>query len=676
MSKYLWIVEIAIVALFGVYFGREFLNFDPQYRIGGNEGQWLSSAALWVSQSLQDYGYIPQWQPFLSRGEPTFDSPFSFALHPVNILPSVLFGYDQGIKISVILSLLMAGVGGWWIAKLLDLRSPTRVFLGALMIVKGPTFATLSLGYFQLGVTQCYLPLVFASALALVGQPQRRYPVVLLALTITLIFWGGNIYYTLPALILAAMVIAAHLIIRSRGRWQIDYRLLRRWSWAMLLTIGFAAVTLIPLLSNQALIGRHPNEIGAGRYYAPFVLITQLFTPEHLSYEFGTWSENYYLYTLPLWYAGLILSIGPLLIFFQPTANLRYHRHLLVILAIIALFFLTWGTATNPIIAWAYEQLPLIARWRVVGRMLTLVTLCVAIFAAMRLDHLLLWFWQNADRRFGRIGAVLLILLSFEALLQVDRDRFDFGGLTPENADIRACLEWLRDQDENAHFSVFTRDYYTVTPFIRNRIRLSHINADYDPLGIPITRYYHDLSEIVPEYMIPYDAIERRYWGTRGYVPISASPKLQGKFACLWYHPDALTYAFTLSVRQLIELNRDPPFDHRMPFPRQLTEPITNYQFHPGLIRLLIDNPTSEDRVLIVQEVAWRGWSVTINGQPAPLESIGQLIGVIVPPSPDPLVIMFRFESPLLRVGQAITVLSLVIAMIYLASGHRMKGIT
>jgi hypothetical protein len=185
------LIEIIIISIFGVFSSRDYHNFDPEFTLAGREAQWLTSSGLWAAQSIREYGYVPFWQPYILRGEPTIDSPFSFAISPINALPSLLIGYPNGVKVSVVLSVILAGLGGWYLARILRLGAPARVLLGLLMMVKGPMIMVIGAGYFQLGTTQAYIPWIVASALAIGRFPARRYPVVLFAISVTFQFWGG-----------------------------------------------------------------------------------------------------------------------------------------------------------------------------------------------------------------------------------------------------------------------------------------------------------------------------------------------------------------------------------------------------------------------------------------------------------------------------------------------------
>jgi hypothetical protein len=59
--------------------------------------------------------------------------------------------------------------------------------------------------------------------------------------------------------------------------------------------------------------------------------------------------------------------------------------------------------------------------------------------------------------------------------------------------------------------------------------------------------------------------------------------------------------------------------------------------------------------VLVVSETAYPGWEVRVNGENAPLESVGGRIGVTLPESGEPAEIIFRYEPTWLYLGAAIS---------------------
>jgi len=689
------VLELALIAIVAVYGMREFINSDPTFTLHGNEAQWLTSSAQYVKVSWDKYGYIPLWQPYLSRGEPTIDSPFSFALSPFSSLPSFLIGYPNGIKISVIISSVLSGFGGWYLGRVLGFGAAGRLLLGLLFAVKGPQHTAITRGYFQLGTTQAIIPWVVASSIALVKFKKQRYPVVLLAFWITMLFLGGNIYYTLPAIFMAVVIMLLHLV-RARTEddpphWlplAFDRVIWQRMILSLVLTIGLAGITFIPILLNSGYIGRHPSESGWGAPASMTAVIAQLFSPSFVQDGGGVWNENYYIYTMPIWFGFIVFLLLPVLERALPGERRSLGNQWRIWFAgvFFFIFFTTWGSGMNAFVGWAYENLPLIGRWRNVNRMLTLTSFWAATFAALWIDI----FWKRIDpaasyrqlatsefrdwlRAAVRVSiGVILVSLSLLAVWEVVSGRLLYGSVVPESSMISQCVAWIKEHDDEPMPSVWVLDYYTVNPFIREGVRISNINADYDPLGVTPTIFDLDLTEATPEWIIPYFQAEQEFWGLRGWSPVEGSPLMGDGQPCAWRNPNALAYAFTIQYDDLLWASTAPPReDFRIPMDTTLTQPVTEYDWLPGKIRFNYNNTTEEQVVLVVQEVAWPGWVVRINGEPARLESVGQLIGYVIPPNSEQ-VIEFEFTAPLLRVGAIITALSVLFIILYLGRADRL----
>ncbi len=689
--------ELVLIAAFALSATSAYLNFDPQWTLTGLEAQWLTGSAQFTAESLQTYGYLPLWQPYFSRGEPSIDNPVTFVLNPVETVPSIIFGYPNGIKISVVVAAMVVGWGGWYLGRVLGFGLAGRVLLGLLFVVKGPQHASISLGFFQLGITQSFLPWVLASAVGVVKFPQQRYPLVLLAFWLAQVFLGGNIYFTLPALLMAVSIIGAY-IPRSRTasdppHW-FPYTLDRAMSWRLIislaLTAGFAAITLLPLILNSGYIGRHFPETGWGTYADPVQVLAQLFTPNLIIASVGVRFENYYIYSMPLWFAFIVFVLLPVIERSFPGERKLFgpQWRIWAMGIFLLIFFTTWGTGTNALVGWLREVSPFIARWRGVNRMLTMTSFWVAIFTALAIDQTWkridpeayfqrlstadLRVWARAAARVGLgLGIVFVILI---AMWETLSSRAVFGTLEPESQLTTDCLAWMRANDRDDPFtSVWTLDYNAAASFLKNGVRMSNLTADYDPLGVAPTLYNGDLTQVMPEWALPGDDGQRQMLSEQGWSPAVGSPPIYADIPCAWHNPNALSYVFTIPYETLISTPPQlPPEDIRFPTITPLTQPVRDYTWLPGHITIPIDNPTDEPLVLVVQDVAWPGWVVRLDGQPAQIESVGQLIGVVVPPNSTPTV-EFEFTAPLLRVGAIITGLTGLFALLYLLRADRWR---
>ena len=667
--------EIALIVGMTAAVAQPYLDFDPATQLPGSEAEWLTSSAHFAADSLREYGYLPLWQPYLEFGEPLIDTPFSFVLNPISAGPSLLLGGVVGIKLSVALSALVAGLGGWVLGRVLGFGALGRLLLAALLIGKGNMHAMIGAGYYQLGTSQAYIPWVIAGALATLRLPARRWPVVLTAIAFTLLFWAGNIWYTLPTLVSVGLLALAHLPrIEGRG---LDWRGLRRLALAGALTLGLSAITLLPIWLQRGQIGSHPDDIPGGRVVDLANVIMQFFDGRVEPYLNGSAPGGayfYYSFVTPLWFAlALLILIPPVWpLLYRPTLRQAWRVWLPGLLMIV--LSTLWGAGGNPLFVWLYDHVPLLGQWRFVGRALGMASFWIAVLLALRVDGLWRALWASGWRtrlaplvKRGLVYtlAATLIAGSAVAAQQVLAEWHTFAGTIGVNVYDTICLDWLRAQHPDENLAVYRPRYEAVTPFLTNHIRLTSVEADFTPLPLPATLGHIDLTQSPPEYGLGWDDFGRRYLSEHGYVPIPESPNPVDAFHCLWWRPGgALPYAYHLPLSTL-----DAAFGNELA--PALVTPIETFRRYPDTIFLAVAADDATPRVVTIQERAYPGWQVSVDGAPARLESVGGQVGVLLPPDGAPHAITFAYRPPLLYLGGAITLLTWALSILYLLGADR-----
>ncbi|MBN1201039.1 MAG: hypothetical protein JXJ20_04205 [Anaerolineae bacterium] len=666
-------IELILLILVAVLAAKDFANLDATRQLPGYEGEWLTSSGHYVALSVRQYGYIPLWQPLLETGEPLIDNPFSFVLHPFSFYPCLLWGGINGIKISVILMTVLAGLGGWALGRVLGFGSLGRVLLGLLLIGKGNMHAMIGAGYYQLGISQAYFPWIIAGIIGILRLRHRRWPVVLTAIAFTLMFWAGNIWYMLPMLISVGVVTLAHIFDR---RFTVDRVALRRLVLAGALTMCLSAATLLPIWINQDYIGGHPNEPDAGKAVDRMRVIEQFINGDYELYEkqLAPGSPHfYYSFVSPLWFILLVMVLFPPGWPFRYPAMLR----LWIVGFVLIIFFTMWGAGGSAIMIWLYDHVPLMAQWRFVGRALAVSSFWLAVLLAMRLDSL--WHYiTSPERRQGlrtvlawgmRVGqaglALLLIGVSLIAARQVILQWYTFSGVENVNAVDYQCLEWLRTVRPNEELSVYRHGYDIVTAFLETNIRLYNIEADYFPLAEPSTTGTYDLTATLPEYGIAWNNDQRTWLTSNNFSVVEASPAPYDEYNCLYENKNAYSYAFTASESVLSAKGY-------VPTPES-TVPVTTIKTHlPDRIVLWVRSE-SNPIVVAVQERAYPGWEVRVDGKKAKLQSVGGLIGVILPAEgySNWHTIRFTYRPVWFFRGSVLTMLTAVFCAVYLLDTNR-----
>jgi hypothetical protein len=509
-----------------------------------------------------------------------------------------------------------------------------------------------------------------------------------------LLFWSGNIWYTLPALMLVGLLFFFHLFTRQPDapadapffqRFRIDTLVVSRIFFAALFTIMLAAITFIPIYANQDRIAGHPNEKEAGTVVDFGQAVYQYVNGDMTTYfnpktVIGS-PQFYYSYVMPIWF-GLVFFI------FLPPIGLLYRSwmpqswRIWLPVTLILIFTSVWGAGGNPIMILLYRYVPLLGQWRFVGRALAMGSFCLAILMAMRVDGLLRAILTEPTlfERLGRLGRLLpaqtiwavqrvaLVAVTIACLIaaqDVNRNWYLLTSQIPLDTFDSACATWLRTQYPDRPLSVYRRDYVTVTTYIQNKVRLYNIASDFHMIPNPSTmlrdRYLH---RAMPEFGIAWDKDSRTFLEGFGYVNMENSPTPVDQFHCLWQKADAMPYAFTKSRGTIESLPATPTL-------ADVTE-VKTFVRGADYVGVVANGATDDQTVLSIQEVAYPGWNVTVDGTPATLESVGGQLGVVLPAGATTHRVLFVFDPPLLKVSGVLSLLGAALCVLYLLRADRL----
>lgn len=677
------IIEVLLVIVIGVYTARVYLNPDSKLILGGLEAEWMTNGAYLASYSFHETGRIPLWQPYIGRGEPSVENPIAFILNPFSMIPSLILGPELGVRYGFAIHTAIAGVGGWAIGWLMGMSMPARLLLAVLMLAKGSMPNVAGEGYYQLGINQAYLPWAVVGALAIVRYPKSRTAVALLAVVLTMLFHAGLLYYILPGVILAAgigLVFAIHISPKYFWGIGLNIDLLKRFALAFALFAALAAVTMLPIALHYGYVGGHPGEVPDTPYELPSTVAAQLFTPERY-YELGTWTENYNLFTVPVWFAAILFVLLPPFIRLWSRPPLpRFNWRVVIFALVCGLFFLFWGTSTNPIMDWAILNLPFIGQWRVLARMLAVVSMWLAVLVALRFDSL--WRALVLDR-FGklsrnvlRLGIGVIMIGAGAAAAREPLEQFTSHVIVAEESYSSVdCVRWLR-LHYPGEINIMVRDYFTLIVYIREKVRFTFRAMDFQPVGVEPTIFPYDLRESYARFALSFDRSDRQYWRLRNYHVLQDSPTFGDSPPCILENTeDALPYAFA-APRTFLETYVPPSDPYPSPQTRNLTQnkvvALPHLDNQIDTIGLTVQSYSDQEAVVVLQEVAWPGWNVSLDGKPARLESVGQLIGVVLPADGADHQIVFRYDPPLFKVGAAITFIATAITALWLLRAERL----
>jgi hypothetical protein len=150
----------------------------------------------------------------------------------------------------------------------------------------------------------------------------------------------------------------------------------------------------------------------------------------------------------------------------------------------------------------------------------------------------------------------------------------------------------------------------------------------------------------------------------QGYTPIpeSANPFRQN-IPCLYRREGSFSYAYSVTRADLAA--------HPESLPVTATNPISTFIRDYDRIAVLAQAQADSDVVVTVQEVAYPGWSVQIDGQIANVKSVGGQIGVVLPRDNRQHVILFQYLPKRFFLGSMITLITALTCMLYLLRADR-----
>jgi hypothetical protein len=248
---------------------------------------------------------------------------------------------------------------------------------------------------------------------------------------------------------------------------------------------------------------------------------------------------------------------------------------------------------------------------------------------------------------------------------QVYQQRDTFGALQQQFTDIDACLAWLRAQYPDSMLSVQRRDYSYMGPFLDHQIRSARVAADYLLLGTTSVFPGLDLMPTMAQFYLPAWDEDMNWLQAQGYVPLQGAPPLDydASRPCIWIKPDALPLAFSLPLAAMPAASAGLTAND--------VRPASAFARTGEHIWMQVMPESAQEVVAITQDIAYPGWTVSIDGQPATVISAGRLLGVIVPPGSTPVQIAFSYTAPLLRLGGWITLATSVFCAGYVLQAER-----
>ena len=106
------------------------------------------------------------------------------------------------------------------------------------------------------------------------------------------------------------------------------------------------------------------------------------------------------------------------------------------------------------------------------------------------------------------------------------------------------------------------------------------------------------------------------------------------------------------------------------PLTTDKTIPISTFKRSYDLVGVIV-NGSQADQVLSVQELAYPGWTVRVNGSPTKLEVVGGQIGVVLPAGTGQYQVLFQYRPSAFVIGAFITLFAWLLCLLLLLRAER-----
>lgn len=246
--------ELALIAAWAVFVGRGYLDMDTRYVPTGSEFGFQTKANYFWTQALQ-CGWCALWNGTQEGGIPAFVDVHGSLLHPVVVVSTLVWGVVNGVKITLVAFLYLAGVCQWWLARELKLGAGARLWSAGIAVVGGHLASRMELGNYHLMLSTVAGSLVLVGILHLARTGERRASVLLGILGASFLLSGQGY---LQIGMLGILPAAAYLLI---GKGKLPAARWSAFGTAILISVLLAAPLLLPVahflpnLTKQDAIG-------------------------------------------------------------------------------------------------------------------------------------------------------------------------------------------------------------------------------------------------------------------------------------------------------------------------------------------------------------------------------------------------------------------------------------
>jgi hypothetical protein len=618
-----WLL-IILIAYF--YSGKTLLDFDATKLQQTGEHNESATLPLLAEIGLWRYGEIPLWNPYMLTGFPHAGDFVNHFWNPISTIPIMLWGGINGMKVSIFLTFIIAGLGQWMFAYVLGLRRTFRLWSAILFVISGGLAVLWRVGWYELLLGAAWFPWCFA----LYWRALQRYTLTSAFLSSAAIFMvistGGG-YYPIYLLVSLAVLTSIALL---RGKSAERLGQIRTAALVVLFSTALCAIVMVPYLDAYRYTARDAALDAVQNFSQPmqYGLINYIVhTPDWFRANvLGTASgwNWFYIGWLPI----AALAFVPLA--FSRSARLRWP---MLASGILFLILLMWFANRFSPFKQIYDWIPFLYTLRFPNRLLVVATSPLLIFSAQALEYTyrvtraevrnikLVQTRSGKSHNANILSAHYLVaLLWIAGLITTTKAVYDVNkGFTFADQFLNpksfAVLKWLKSYDPSLYYVNIGGGviYWDWTP-AAYALEVPVINFQYNRRLLSQDRQRSESSPFVARAKYQISLPDQPF-------PGNAQQLRDFEGTLLWYIPDTLPYAFSVKPTLIQDYSR-----------------LTVDQVSATQVRINGPNqivvkgaPRQEGEVLVVLASNYPGWKLLIDGKPARITPYNGYLGSKMP---------------------------------------------
>lgn len=647
-----WLEWLLIILIAYFYSASTLLNFDDMKLQQTGEHTESATLPILAETGVWRYGEIPLWNPYMLTGFPHTGDMLGHFWNPVSTIPILLWGGINGMKVSIFLTFIVAGLGQWVFAYTMRLRRMFRLWSSILFMLSGGLALLWRVGWYELLLGAAWFPWCFA--LYLRALQRHTWPTIFLAsAAIFMVISTGGGYYPIYLLVCMAVLFAVACL---QAVPEERLRQIRTSVLVVLFSAALSAVVIIPYLNVYRYSGRdvpvdlyqsfsQPIQYGLMNYV--------IHTPEWFNTTLlgtaGGWNW-FYIGWLPV--AALMLV--PLALSRSPR-----QRWAILISGVLFLVLLMWFSNRFTPVKKIYDWIPFLYQLRFPNRLLIIAASPLLILSALGLEYtyrlskvwaknLKLVYSPSGKKRSSLSIHYVITALWIIGLISTTRVVYDvnqsFAFIDQlMNPKPYAALRWLKNYDKSLYYVNIGGGliYWEWTP------------AAYS-LEVPMINFLYSRHLRSQELQLagtsPFMARAKYQISLPDQTPPANAKKIKEFDGVLvWQVPDVLPYAFSVQptlVQQYTKLATDEVSSVKV----KLNGP--NQVIAKG-------TPKREGDVLVVLMSNYPGWKLLIDGKPAQVTPYNGYLGARMLPGEHSY--LFYFLPTQYIVGASISGLTVIL---------------